>query len=223
MSFKDYRNIERSQESISRIPVSGVSDSDILLRNSLSSYVRFGKPFLDFIIALNAILCFSIIMIIISIIIKATSKGPVIFCQKRIGLSNKEFVIYKFRSMCVDAPVYSKKPDSGAPCITLVGKWLRKISLDELPQFFNVLKGDMSIVGPRPEMPFLVEEYDELENQRHLVKPGITGLWQISEKRSKAIRDGIYFDLEYLKTISFITDLKILFRTLKVFVKWNTH
>jgi len=178
----------------------------------------------DFILAINMLIVFMFVMILISIIIKLTSKGPILFCQKRIGLNNAEFTLYKFRSMYSDAPVYSIKPDSSDdPRITSVGKWLRKTSLDELPQIFNVLNGSMSLIGPRPEMPFLVDEYNSWENYRHLVKPGITGLWQISNERTKAIRDGIHLDFEYIRKISFLTDLKILLKTLKVFVKCNTR
>ena len=126
--------------------------------------------------------------------------------------------------MYIDAPAYSEKPESSDdPRITPVGRWLRKTSLDELPQLFNVLEGEMSLVGPRPEMPFLAQEYSEWENQRHVVKPGITGLWQLSPNRCDAIRDGIHYDLEYIRNISFWNDLKILFRTLRVFRGGDTY
>ena len=126
--------------------------------------------------------------------------------------------------MYIDAPAYSEKPkSSNDPRITLVGKWLRRTSLDELPQLFNVLRGEMSLIGPRPEMPFLVQQYNDWENQRHLVKPGMTGLWQLSPDRNKSIREGIPYDLEYIKKLSFVNDLKILFRTFRVFFGGDTY
>jgi undecaprenyl phosphate N,N'-diacetylbacillosamine 1-phosphate transferase len=188
-----------------------------------SCYARFGKPVLDFFIAIILIIIFSPVMLCISILIKATSKGPVFFCQERIGLSNIPFTIYKFRSMYVDTPVYSEAPSSDDPRITSIGRRLRETSLDELPQLFNVLKGEMSLIGPRPEMLFLAQQYSDWENQRHLVKPGMTGLWQLSPQRTGSIREGISYDHEYIEKLSFVNDLKILFKTFKVFSSKNTY
>ncbi|CAI8039528.1 Galactosyl transferase CpsE [Geodia barretti] len=161
---------------------------------------------------------------LIAILIRLTSRGAVFFSHKRVGLNNELFVIHKFRSLHADTPSYSEK--SGAiddKRITPVGRWLRKTSLDELPQLFNVLKGEMSLVGPRPEMPFLAEHYEPWENQRHLVRPGMTGLWQLSPRRQGTIRDGISVDLEYIENLSFWNDFKILLRTFKVFWDNNTY
>src|SRR5690606_26694581 len=134
------------------------------------------------------------------VLIKLDSEGPVVFKQKRVGLHGKEFSFYKFRTMKVDAPKYAHTPqDSSDPRITRVGRWLRRMSLDELPQLFNVFRGDMSLVGPRPEMPFIVEKYSALEKQRLEAKPGITGLWQISTFRGAPIHDHIEYDLFYLE------------------------
>lgn len=189
-----------------------------------SCYARFGKPVLDFFITIILIIIFSPVMLCILILIKATSKGPILFCHERIGLSNIPFTIYKFRTMHVDAPVYSEAPSSSNdPRITSIGKYLRKTSLDELPQLFNVLKGEMSLVGPRPEMLFLARQYSDWENQRHLVKPGMTGLWQLSSKRTGSIREGISYDYEYIEKLSFVNDLIILFKTFKVFFNKNTY
>ena len=161
---------------------------------------------------------------LIAIAIKITSRGPVPFHQKRVGLRNQLFVMYKFRTMYIDALAYSEKPDSSNdPRITPVGKWLRQTSLDELPQLFNVLKGEMSLVGPRPEMPYLAETYEDWENMRHTVRPGMTGLWQLSPDRCNTIRDGIHWDLEYIQNLSFWQDLKILVRTFKVFWSKSTY
>ena len=195
------------------------------MEKQLSSfYAKRGKYILDYILTSILIILFSPLIGFIAILIKINSQGPIFFRQKRVGLHNHLFVMYKFRSMYIDAPAYSEKPKSpDDPRITPIGRWIRKYSLDELPQLFNVLKGEMSLVGPRPEMPFLAEEYNDWENQRHLVKPGITGLWQLSHSRCDAIRDGIHYDLEYISNLSFWNDLKILFRTFRVFQGGDTY
>ncbi len=189
-----------------------------------SFYAKRGKYLLDFVAAFFLILLFSPFMIVIAILIKLTSRGPIFFSHKRVGINNKLFVIHKFRSLHIDTPSYSEKPDSTEDIrITSVGKWIRKTSLDELPQLFNVIKGEMSLVGPRPEMPFLAENYEEWENQRHLVRPGMTGLWQLSPCRRGSIREGIPVDLEYIENLSLWNDFKILLRTFKVFWDDNTY
>ncbi len=187
-------------------------------------YAKRGKYLLDFVAAFLLILIFSPLMIFISVLIKLSSRGPIFFSHQRVGYKNRLFVILKFRSLHVDTPSYSEKPDSNEDIrITSIGKWIRKTSLDELPQLFNVLKGDMSLVGPRPEMPFLAEKYEDWENQRHLVRPGMTGLWQLSPQRRGSIRDGISVDLEYIENLSLWNDFKILLRTFRVFWDDNTY
>ncbi len=120
----------------------------------------------------------------IAIWIKSTSSGPVFFRQERIGRYGKAFAMYKFRSMYTTVPKYGRSPeDSRDPRITPAGRFLRKTSLDELPQLLNVLKGEMALVGPRPEMPYVVKEYTPYEAQRLSVLPGITGFWQLSADR----------------------------------------
>lgn len=194
------------------------------LKKLTSFYAKRGKYLLDFVAAFFLILIFSPLMILIAVLIKLSSRGPVFFSHKRVGIKNKLFVIHKFRSLHIDTPSYSEKPDSNEDVrITSIGKWIRKTSLDELPQLFNVLKGEMSLVGPRPEMPFLAEKYEEWENQRHLVRPGMTGLWQLSPRRRGSIRDGIPVDLEYIENLSLWNDFKILLRTFKVFWDDNTY
>lgn len=189
-----------------------------------SFYAKRGKYLLDFVAAFFLILIFAPLMILISILIKLSSRGPIFFSHKRVGINNKLFVIHKFRSLHIDTPSYSEKPDSTEDVrITAVGKWIRKTSLDELPQLFNVIKGEMSLVGPRPEMPFLAENYEDWENQRHLVRPGMTGLWQLSPRRRGSIREGIPVDLEYIENLSLWNDFKILLRTFKVFWDDNTY
>lgn len=189
-----------------------------------SFYAKRGKYLLDFVASLFLILIFSPLMLIIAVLIKFTSRGPVFFSHERVGINNRRFVIHKFRSLHIDTPSYSEKPDSTDDVrITSVGKWIRKTSLDELPQLFNVIKGEMSLVGPRPEMPFLADEYEEWENERHLVRPGMTGLWQLSPRRRGTIREGIPVDLEYIDNLSLWNDFKILLRTFKVFWDDNTY
>lgn len=189
-----------------------------------SFYAKHGKHLFDASAAFCLVLLFAPMMVLIAVLIKLTSRGPVFFSHKRVGLNNELFLIYKFRSLHTDTPSYSEKPNSTEDVrITLVGKWLRKTSLDELPQLFNVLKGEMSLVGPRPEMPFLAEHYEPWENQRHLVRPGMTGLWQLSPRRRGSIREGIPVDLEYIENLSLWNDLKILLRTFKVFWDNNTY
>ena len=189
-----------------------------------SFYAKHGKHLFDALAAFFLVLVFSPLMVLIAMLIKLTSRGPVFFSHKRVGANNELFLIYKFRSLHTDTPSYSEKPDSTEDVrITPVGKWLRKTSLDELPQLFNVLKGEMSLVGPRPEMPFLAEHYEPWENQRHLVRPGMTGLWQLSPRRRGSIREGILVDLEYIENLSLWNDFKILLRTSKVFWDNNTY
>ena len=189
-----------------------------------SFYARRGKHLFDATASFFLIILFAPLMVLIAILIKLTSHGPVFFSHKRVGLNNELFIIHKFRSLHIDTPSYSEKPGStDDKRIAPFGKWLRKTSLDELPQLFNVLKGEMSLVGPRPEMPFLAENYEDWENQRHHVRPGMTGLWQLSPRRQGTIREGISVDLEYIENLSFWNDFKILIRTFKVFWDNNTY
>lgn len=154
------------------------------------------------------------ILAIIAIRVKLDSKGPVFFKQQRVGKDGKLFTMYKFRTMYTEANPYAYTPTSKYdPRITRIGRILRKTSLDELPQFFNVLKGDMSIVGPRPEMKFIVDTYNDLQRERLRVKPGITGLWQISPDRNRPIHEALEHDLQYIENQSFLLDLIIIWET----------
>jgi len=153
--------------------------------------------------------------LVIMALIKLDSQGPVFFRQERVGYLGKKFKIYKFRSMHVEAPKYAKTPRHRQdPRITRVGAFLRRTSLDELPQLINVAKGEMSLVGPRPEMPFIVEKYKSIYRYRFLVKPGLTGLWQVSGRTDKPLEDNIKYDLYYIKKQSLLLDLIIILRTL---------
>lgn len=173
------------------------------------------KRLFDLSIAGLAVLLLSPVMIFLAIAIKMDSPGPIIFRQKRVGLNGKEIDFFKFRTMYVDANPYAQTPQSAAdPRITKLGRWLRRSSLDELPQFLSVLTGDMSIVGPRPEMPFIVQTYNEQQRERLRVKPGITGIWQISAVRGEPIHANIEYDLFYIENQSLLLDIIIMMKTI---------
>jgi exopolysaccharide biosynthesis polyprenyl glycosylphosphotransferase len=188
----------------------------------LAYHERFLKRSLDVIISLIVLVLSLPLMLIISIIIKSTSEGPVIYSQKRVGRNGRNFTMYKFRTMVNDAeaesgPTWASDND---PRITKAGHWLRKLRLDELPQFLNVLKGDMSLVGPRPERPHFVEKFQQqipLYTRRLRVKPGITGWAQVKWKYDSSLDDVIEktkYDLFYVENMSLRMDFKILINTL---------
>lgn len=190
-------------------------------RNTQTSYVYLiAKRMMDFTISLTFVTLLSPLYLVLGMMIKLDSKGPVIFKQKRVGLRGKEFSFYKFRSMYVEAPKYAHTPtDSTDPRITKVGRWLRRTSFDELPQLFNVLRGDMSLVGPRPEMPFIVSQYTPFERRRLDAKPGITGVWQISAARGEPIHTNMEYDLFYLENRSLLLDIAVLIKTFLSVIK----
>lgn len=188
------------------------------------------KRAVDIVGSLVAIILFSPIMLIVAILIKATSKGPVIFKQERIGLNKKPFIMYKFRSMKMQNPEEEKKDwtTKNDNRKTKIGTFIRKTSIDELPQFFNVLKGDMSLIGPRPERPFYVEKFmNEIPNYmvKHQVRPGITGWAQVNGWRGDtSIEKRIECDIYYIENWSFSFDIKIVFLTIfKGFVNKNAY
>jgi lipopolysaccharide/colanic/teichoic acid biosynthesis glycosyltransferase len=144
--------------------------------------------------------------------VKLTSKGPVFFCQKRVGMNGTPFGVVKFRTMVDgDNPIF---PDASR--ITSAGKWLRRLSLDELPQLINVARGEMSVVGPRPTLQYQVDRYDDQQRRRLCVRPGLTGLAQIRGRNSLSWARRIEFDVEYVQTQSFWLDIQILFGTVRV-------
>ena len=178
------------------------------------------KRMLDFTLSVVVLVLTAPLFVITAILIKRESKGPVFFVQQRIGKDGKPFRMIKFRTMHVhmsgDAPTPRSPYD---PRITHIGRWLRRFSLDELPQFINVLWGDMSVVGPRPEMAFIVDQYGSLDRERLRAKPGITGLWQISYARQMAIHDNLDYDLYYIEHQSLLLDLVIIALTMFAVVK----
>lgn len=194
---------------------------------------RLGKRAFDFTTSLLALIPLSIVFIAIALLIKLDDYGPVFFTQTRVGRHGKEFKIYKFRSMRVDAedllerllaknqvdgPMFKMKDD---PRISRVGKFLRKYSLDELPQLFNVLIGNMSLVGPRPPLPREVAKYTDYDKQRLYVTPGCTGLWQATERNNVGFAGMVKLDLEYIQNASWWLDLKIIFMTVKIIIVPN--
>ncbi len=224
----DYNNIIPTRpytEDIDGLPV--INIRHVPLTNTFNAVI---KRTMDIIGGVGAIILFSPIMLITAIAIKVTSPGPLIYTQERVGLHNKNFRMYKFRSMDVQSP----KKERGAwtvpddPRVTSVGKIIRKTSIDELPQLFNILKGDMSLVGPRPERPFFVEKFrEEIPRYmiKHQVRPGMTGWAQINGYRGNtSIRKRIEYDLYYIENWTPGFDIKILFLTIfKGFINKNAY
>ena len=187
----------------------------------LTAEQRVLKRILDIAVAVTALIILSPVILITAVMIKLDSKGPVLYSQERVGLYGKTFFVHKFRSMKQDAeakcgPVLAAEGD---PRITKFGRFMRATRLDELPQLFNVLKGEMSIVGPRPERPFFVKQFIAQKPEydyRHNVKPGITGLAQIAGKYNTSAYDKPIYDLLYIQDVSVKTDLMIMLQTFKV-------
>ncbi len=175
---------------------------------------EFAKRLLDLVVAIFMIVATLPLWIVAAVWIKLSSKGPVFFQQERIGRDEKPFKMYKFRSMYVTAPKYGASPqESSDPRITSAGQFLRKTSLDELPQLINVVLGQMSLVGPRPEMPYVVSQYTPQQKQRCKVQQGLTGMWQLSADRKFAIHESLEYDLYYIENRGFFLDLAILLHT----------
>ena len=178
---------------------------------------RFFKRVLDVTLSLLSLILFSPILVVIAIAVRLSSKGPVIFKQQRVGRHGKPFTFYKFRTMKMDVDAFGPSPKtSDDPRLTKVGKLLREYSLDELPQLFNVLKGDMSIVGPRPLYVSQMAEWNEEEKKRLLVRPGVTGLSQIKGRASLTQEDKAKLEVEYVENRSFWLDIKIILLTFGV-------
>ena len=200
------------------------------------SFYEAIKRLIDIICSFVGILVLSPLFIIIAIIIKFTSKGPVFFSQKRVGKYGREFDMYKFRSMVVNAeelkeklaaqnemsgPMFKMKDD---PRVTKVGKFIRKTSLDELPQLWNVLKGDMSLVGPRPSLPKEVAQFEDWMYKRLEVKPGLTCYWQVSGRNNIDFEDWMKLDIRYVEEKNLWIDIKLICKTVFVlFGDKNAH
>lgn len=193
-----------------------------------SAIYNISKRALDIIASTLGLIILSPILLIVAILIKLESKGPAIFSQKRIGLNKKEFKMYKFRSMVQNAeelkeklakknemsgPMFKMKND---PRVTKVGKFIRKTSIDELPQLINVLKGEMSLVGPRPSLPKEVLKFEPWMLKRLSVKPGLTCYWQVSGRNNIDFENWMKLDLQYVNDRSFWLDLKLILKTVTV-------
>ncbi|CEN94070.1 MAG: sugar transferase [Paeniclostridium sordellii] len=178
----------------------------------------FIKNIIDRVFGLVLLILLSPVLLIISILIKIDSKGPVIFKQKRLGKNGQIFEIYKFRTMYVNAPDLRNEDGStfnsdDDPRVTKIGKFLRKTSLDELTQIFNILKGDMSFIGPRPDLPDHYDLYTEFDKKKLSVKPGVTGYAQCNGRNSIEWKKRIEMDIFYINNFNLLLDIKILFKT----------
>ncbi|MGM0258456.1 hypothetical protein IGK73_000291 [Enterococcus sp. AZ102] len=194
----------------------------------------FLKRFIDVVGSIIGLVIAAIIILFVAIAMKIDEpKGPIFFAQTRVGKNGKEFKMYKIRSMCIDAEeklaelirhneiegaMFKMKDD---PRITKVGKFIRKTSIDELPQLWNVLKGDMSLVGPRPPLLRELKKYTELDRERLLVKPGCTGLWQVSGRNELDFQQMVELDIQYIDNLSIKNDIFIIFKTIIVMIKPN--
>ena len=200
-------------EDLDGLPIININDVP------LQGFNAWLKRAIDIALSATAMLILAIPLLIIALLVKLTSRGPVFYAQERMGLDGRAFIVYKFRSMYEDAesasgPVWAREDD---PRATPIGRWLRKLDLDELPQFWNVLRGEMSIVGPRPERPFFVEQFKHKIPQymlRHKVKAGITGWAQVNGWRGNtSLEKRIEYDLYYIENWSVTLDLKIMWLT----------
>jgi len=213
-----------------------------LFRSPLSGIARGTKRTFDLLMTILALIILAPVWLVIALLIKLDSRGPIFYKQERVGMDGRVFLFYKFRSMRVgaddaahrefqrqyirgrpetnlgdeDRPIYKLQGDQR---ITRVGKVLRRTSLDELPQLFNVLRGDMSVVGPRPPIPYEVESYDLWHRKRLDLKPGLTGLWQVSGRNRLPFEEMVRLDLYYIENWSLLLDLKIILRTLPVMLR----
>lgn len=177
-------------------------------------YKRYFKRPMDFILSLIAIIVLSPVLLVVAILVRAKLGNPVIFKQKRPGLNEKVFTLYKFRTMTDERDENGELlPDSAR--LTKFGRFLRSTSLDELPELFNILKGDMSIVGPRPLLVQYLPLYNEHQKHRHDVRPGLSGWAQINGRNAISWEDKFDLDVEYVNNVSFLLDWKIIFLTLK--------
>ena len=186
---------------------------------------KFPKRIVDITISLPAVIILSPVFVIIAIAIKLSGKGPVIFKQQRAGKDGKPFVFYKFRTMKAGVEPFGPSPKSGEDQrLTKIGKFLREYSLDELPQLFNILKADMSIVGPRPLYISQIAEWNEQQKKRLLVKPGLTGLAQISGRGELTREEKLELDVKYVETANLWLDMKIILKTIaQVFARKSIY
>jgi len=225
------RRLTLAQTVSGRLALRGVALARELLWSCSIRGPEIGKRTLDIVGSSLALIVLSPLFLLIFLLIKAEDGGPIFFVQTRVGRFGREFRMFKFRSMCMDAEqrlnallaqnqhkdgiTFKIKND---PRITRAGKWLRKLSFDELPQFFNVLRGDMSLVGPRPPVPREVALYTPADRRRLAVKPGITCIWQISGRAEIDFSGQVQLDVRYIESQTFWVDVEILARTVPAVV-----
>lgn len=225
MRWEGLRLAKISNENLMKEDFQGIDSEQLTSRKG---YLII-KRFMDIIGSLVGLILLTPILIIIAIMIKIEDpRGPIVFKQIRVGKNGKEFHMYKFRSMVVNAEeklkdLLNQNEVSGAmfkmkedPRVTNIGRFIRKTSIDELPQLINVLKGDMSLVGPRPPLLREVKEYTAYDKQRLMVTPGCTGLWQVSGRSNLSFEQMVELDLYYIIHRNLIFDVKILLKTVKV-------
>jgi lipopolysaccharide/colanic/teichoic acid biosynthesis glycosyltransferase len=237
-TFRDMRRLSQEAPRASAPGEPGPA-VDVLteLARPNTPWTRAGKPLFDLFVALFCLALLSPLLLAVTILIRLTSPGPALFQQIRIGRNGRPFVLYKFRSMytgCADEvhrqyvrklltedepPQVGKRglyKLVGDSRITRFGRLLRKTSIDELPQLLNVIRGDMSLVGPRPALPWEAEMIGRAHRERYLVRPGLTGLWQVSGRNTLTMRQGLELDVDYVSRQSFAFDLMILVKTVPV-------
>ncbi|MBK1813055.1 sugar transferase [Clostridium sp. YIM B02505] len=213
------------------IVVKEESASNFAIKGGRRIVYQSVKRILDILGALFGLIVASPVFLLTSILIKLDSKGPIFFSQQRVGLNGKPFKMYKFRSMVVNAeelkeilqkhnemdggPMFKMKED---PRVTKIGRFIRKTSIDELPQLINILRGDMSIVGPRPSLPKEVAKFEPWMLERLEVKPGLTCYWQTSGRSDIGFLDWMKLDVKYVRERSTLVDIKLIFKTFKVFL-----
>lgn len=201
-----------------------VDPGHLYLVESVTRYQRYLKPAIDLVGGLLLFLVTVPVILLSMLLVLATMGRPVLYRQERVGIGGRTFELYKLRTMIPDRRtgrsddyegperrIAHKSPED--PRVGRLGAWLRALRLDEFPQLWNVLKGDMSLVGPRPELPDIVTGYENWQHRRHAVKPGLTGLWQVSAPQGKLMHECTELDLEYIATMSLMTDLEIALKT----------
>lgn len=200
-------------DEVGDIPVIPIPDGHLAWHQAIL------KRMFDLVGATVLLVVFSPLWLFITLRIRSVSPGPAIFTHERVGKDGKRFPLHKFRTMHLESAPQAVAPtDADDPRVIKQLSWLRKTSLDELPQLLNVLRGDMSLVGPRPEMPFIVDEYEEWQRRRLFVKPGLTGLWQVIGRKNLPLSVNLEYDFYYIKNQSLWLDLSILVRTIPAVV-----
>jgi len=198
--------------------IEGIPTIDVSPKKAFGWY-KFVKRLIDIGFSIIGLVILLPIWLIIVVVIRLDSPGKALFKQKRVGKNGKIFNMYKFRTMGKSVSLYEKAPqNANDKRITKIGKFLRRTSLDELPQFINILKGEMSLVGPRPEMPFIVKNYSKWQRKRLEVKPGLTGLWQILGRKDLPLHENLEYDFYYIQNQSLLLDMVIIFKTVQAVI-----